>query len=242
MLPLSHAYVSTKVTGRKSPLLVFGSVLPDIASTSKQEISREEIHNSPKKFYDFVKTNFPDLVDLAVGVRLHSDVGKGADFYSDDNDTGFAKIEGRKIMADIKKLLDTDDEKIALSLAHSFIEAGVDLNLSDSHPEMRELFSDCMRELDLNRVNDCLSNFLAIDTKVVLKELKFFKTFLNPERLSSAERMIDGIVSLIEMRFGKTVESTLTLQILLGAKELTKDSYLNYLDEAVAKIKNVFQN
>src|SRR3989344_1230866 len=97
MLPLSHIYVSTKVTRRKSPLLVFGSVLPDVSWTSKSEIGRDQIHYTPKELYEYISKNCPQLKDLALGVRLHSNVDKGADYYSDDLDVGFAKVEGRKI-------------------------------------------------------------------------------------------------------------------------------------------------
>jgi len=83
MLPLAHIYVSTKVTERKNPHLLTGSVIPDISLTSSGYISKENFHDTPKKFYNFVKSNYPKFTDFALGVSLHSYVGRGADYYCD---------------------------------------------------------------------------------------------------------------------------------------------------------------
>lgn len=238
MLPLSHVYVSTKLTGRKSPLLVFGSVLPDIATISRQEISRDQIHYAPEKFFDFVKANFPDLIDLALGVRLHSNIGRGADYYSDDGDVGFAKIEGEKIVGEVKCLLSTDDQRVALGLAHNFVEAGVDLNLKDFYPEILTIYYDGLNGVDLMVVANCLSRYLGLNEDQILEELNYFCKILSPKHFSSVEQMVGGIVvPLIEIKLGKKVGSVLARQILLMAKKNVEDKYLGYLDEAVSQMR-----
>ncbi len=242
MGPLSHVYVSTKVTGRKTPLLVFGSILPDIATTSKEEISRDEIHYSPQKFYDFVQDNFPDLLDLAWGVSLHSHINNGADYYSDDNEVGFAKVEGRKITQEVKKLLGTDDEMVGLMLAHNFIEGGVDLNIRDFQPEIWQIYYDSLNKLEWSAIVRCLSKYLNIAEERIQKELQFFVDFLSPEHLSSVDQCIDGmLIPFFELKFSKKVDPNLAKQILLSAKEITKDKYLGFLDNAVAKMRIDFR-
>ena len=110
MFPLSHIYISTKVTGRSSPLLVIGSVLPDLATISSEGyLIGEKIHNSPMEFFAFVDSKYNNLVSLAIGVVLHSQVGRGADFYSDDEKVGYAVAEGKKVTADVAKLLNMDE-------------------------------------------------------------------------------------------------------------------------------------
>ena len=116
MFALSHIYVSTKVLNRTSNLLVFGSISPDVAWFTKSHIGAKDIHGNPKKFFDFIKLNYPDLIDLAIGVRLHSNIDKGADYYSDDNKTGFAKIEGKKIQYDVSKLSDLKSNPLIVNL------------------------------------------------------------------------------------------------------------------------------
>jgi len=237
MLPLSHTYVSIQVTGKKNALLVFGSVLPDIATTSKNKISRDKIHSSPKEFYDFVKNHYPSLIDLAFGVRLHSNIGKGADYYSDDSKVGFANLEGRKITGQVKKLLSTDDEKLGLGLAHNFIEAGVDLNLKDLHPEIFDIYSKSFKEINLQIIADCLSEYLGLKKEKTLKELRNFIDFLSPEHFSSINNMVRIIASLVEIKFGKTVSPAETKRILMNAKSITKDSSMKFLDGVVERMK-----
>lgn len=151
MFALSHIYVSTRVTGRSDPLLVFGSVLPDIAWTSSSAIGRDEIHNSPQKFYDFVKLKYPEFVDLAIGVKLHSQVGKGADFFSDGDagNEGFAYKEGKTVESRVAVLLGGEMGKQSKVLSHNFIEAAVDLNLYESKPEMFDVYKNAIENIDL---------------------------------------------------------------------------------------------
>jgi len=136
MFPLSHIFVSTVTTKRKDPLLVFGSVLPDVSWTSKSEIGRDQIHYAPRELYEYISKNKPELIDLALGVKLHSNVDKGADYYSDDTETGFAKVEGRKIEDDVARMLNEEKGERTLGTAHSFIEASVDILLNRAKPEI----------------------------------------------------------------------------------------------------------
>lgn len=238
MFALSHVYISTKVTGRKSDLLVFGSVLPDIATTSKGELARDEIHYSPMKFFNFVKSKHGDLLDLAIGVRLHSNVNKGADFYSDDTKTGYAKLEGKKINADVSRLLGVGEDKISLGAAHNFIEGAVDLNLIDSHPHLLSIYKHSVEHCDLQKITECLSEYLKKDKNLILKEVKHFIDFLSPEHLSSPELMTKGIaVPLIDLRLGKKVDFQETLEILKKAESLTKETYLDFLNKTVRQMR-----
>lgn len=238
MLPLSHTYVSIKVAERKSDLLVFGSTLPDIATTSKGELTREEIHYSPVKFLNFVKANQSDLLDLAIGVRLHSHVDKGADFYSDDTETGYAKLEGKKINTEAAKLLGVEEGEASLIAAHNFIEGAVDLNLVDSHPRLLLIYKHSLENCDLEKITACLSEYLKKDRKLVLKEIKHFINFLSPEHLSSPKALTESIVlPLIELRYDKKVDLLKALKVLNRAKSLTKESYLDFLNRAIKRMR-----
>ncbi len=134
MFPLSHIYVSTKVAGKESDLLILGSVIPDLAWFS--EPLRDALHSSPAEFWDFVKDKYPDSLDLALGVKLHSQINKGADYYSDDNEIGYAKINGRKIIKKVTEVLNIEEGQQALGLSHSFIEAAIDLLLAEKNSSL----------------------------------------------------------------------------------------------------------
>lgn len=224
-------------------MLIFGSVLPDIANIFEEEVAKTKIHYSPVEFYDFVKNNYPDLLDLALGVKLHSNVGKGADFYSDDMEVGFAKIEGRKIVNRVKKLLGIEDDKISLVLAHNFIEAGVDLNIAEINSDIYKLYFVVINGLDFSETEECLAAYLSFEKNLISEDLKKFLNFLNPINLASAEKMVNGmILPLINLKFEKSADRAETMNILLESKNLVKDKYLGFLNDAVEKMKIDFKN
>lgn len=242
MLPLSHIYVSTKVTKRKSPLLVFGSVLPDVSWTSTSEIGRDQIHYAPKELYGYVVKNCPQLMDLALGVRLHSNIDKGADYYSDDLEIGFAKIEGRKIESKTADLLGEEKSEKSLVLAHNFIEASVDILLNESRPEILELYRKSVESINLDEISLCLSKYLHLDKEVVSSEIGRFLNFVGPVAYVSKESLVDRMLVLVKQRRGKDVDRDRTEKILQEAAELMKDKYQGYLDNAIENMRKDFSD
>jgi len=237
MLPLAHTYVSTKVTGRQTQLLVFGGILPDISSFSTV-IDRSKIHYAPREFYNYFKTHSPSLIDLAIGVRLHSHIDRGADYYCDNGKIGFAMIEGKKIINQTKALLDTGNPTGNLINAHHFIEEAVDLMLAESHPEILITYSKSINNLDLKLISKYLSEYLGLTQQTVLNELHSFISYLSPENLSSAKRVVQYLAApLLKIRYQKEIDQALALQIIEKTKENIKDRYLGWLNNAVANMK-----
>ena len=242
MFPLSHVYVSTKVMGRKSHLLVFGSILPDVSWSSRSAIGRDQIHYAPKKFYEFVIENFPDLKDLGIGVRLHSQIDKGADYYSDDEMVGFAKIEGKKIQEEVAKLLDIQDPVASLVVAHNFIEAGVDLNVRENFLDVWELYKRVMAEVDLKSISQCLAKYLDLKENIVLDELNEFCQFVSPQHLSTLESMVQGmVVPMGKVRWNKEVDAKAAEEILKKAKQIVENRFREFLDGAADQMKVDFK-
>lgn len=240
MLPLSHIYVSTKVTKRKSPLLVFGSVLPDVSWTSTNEIGRDQIHYAPKELYEYVVKNCSQLMDLALGVRLHSNIDRGADYYSDDLEIGFAKVEGRKIEDETANLLGEEKSEKSLVFAHNFIEASVDILLNESRPEILELYRKSVESIDLDEISLCLSKYLHLDKEVVSSEIGRFLNFVGPVAYVSKESLVDRMLVLVKQRRGKDVDRDGTEKILQKAVELMRDKYQGYLDNTIENMQKDF--
>lgn len=240
MLPLSHTYVSIKATGQKSPLLILGSILPDISTTSVQQIGRDQIHNSPKEFADFINTNYPLLADMGLGVRLHSQVSGGADFYSDDLKQGYAKIEGDKISADVANLLEIPRGDVSLVLAHNFIEMAVDLHLYKNQREIWNIYDEGIQgvKTELPAISECMGIYLKLEQGIVLKELNNLIEFLSPQNLTSKEIAVENVaLPLIKIRFNKNVSVEKTLEIADKALQITEPTYLNYLNNTVIAVK-----
>jgi len=240
MFVLSHLYVSRGVIGQTSDLLALGSVLPDISSLVPDKFSRGDIHESPGKIYDFIKSKYPNLVDLAIGINLHCLRSKGADYYSDDDKTGYARIEGRRIETEVARLLRIAKSHTSFILAHNFIEAGIDLNLLGSHPELITWYQKAIKT-DRRPIIDCLSEYSQKDSATVEKALQTFFSILSPDNLRSTENITKNIIGkLIEIRLRITVNENQSRSILEKAKAIVHPNYLTFLDNVVQKMKSDF--
>ncbi len=240
MFPLSHIYVSTKATNKTTSLLIIGSFLPDMAWMPLLQDAKNKIHNSPKELSDFINTNYPYLSDLALGVRLHSQVNGGADFYSDDLNVGYAKIEGEKISANVADLLEIPKGDISLVLAHNFIELAVDLHLYQNHKEIWDLYSSATRETkkDLSKIAECLGGYLKLIPELTLNELNNFIKSFDPKNITTKEIATKTVVlPLIKLKFKKDVSEDVALNILNKALKITRPTYQQFLDYATAEVK-----
>ncbi|PIS14780.1 hypothetical protein COT64_00800 [Candidatus Shapirobacteria bacterium CG09_land_8_20_14_0_10_39_12] len=241
MFPLSHIYVSTKVAEKESDLLVLGSVIPDLAWFS--ESLRNVLHNTPSEFWDFVKDKYPDSLDLALGVKLHSQINKGADYYSDDDETGYAKVNGRKIIKIVTKALGIEEGQQALVLSHNFIEAAIDLLLAESVPSLPKVYRRAIDSEANHQAAIVVSAFLDKEVALVDAEMKKLFDFLSPENISFLMGVCSNAVApFLERTLGKKLNLKQILNVLKKSKELINDSYLSFLNETVKKMKIDFQD
>lgn len=239
MGPLTHIYISQKVTGKNDDFVNLGSVFPDIATTSLGKIDRIKIHDSPNLFSDFIVNKYPESKNFALGYQLHSPTNYGADFYSDDSQLGYAKIEGRKISQSVAQLLDIEDGEISIVLAHNFIELALDLHLTSQYPNLLIDYQNCLKEPIIQKILPSLSDYLKVDQKLLKNEFDNFINFLSPKFYQSLETVTQNIIlKLIEFVFKKRASLGKALEITNQAVNITQPTYQEFLDETIRKIKD----
>lgn len=237
MLPLSHVYVSTQVTGRETPLLILGSVLPDVSWNPGSMITRDKIHDAPNEFYEYISTNKKHLLDLAIGVRLHTHIDKGADFYSDGlNYDGFAYIEGAKLEPDIVKMLG-QSSIMSKVLSHNFIEAGIDLLLLENKPHLLEIYKKSVDNVNVEEIAEDLSNHLDLDPSIISSEINEFLEFFGPKAYTTEENFVTGSAHLVNKRTAHETKHEEVATILNSSKEIMKNKYENLLNNAIEKMR-----
>lgn len=241
MLPLAHTYINFKLTGRKTPALIVGGILPDISSTSDEKLPRNLLHNDPERFYAFVSAKYPQLLPLALGVVWHSQINHGADFYSDNHQTGYAYRLGRSLVTAVAKLLKREPDDVSAVLAHKFIEAGVDLNLSQNQPEILALYRASVEAIDRRQVAQCLSDYFAVSSETAKQSLDKLLSILAPKNFISADPLVTGaILPLIKIRQKQDVEAALTLELVKRGVSLTTSTYLEFLNTTVENMRRDF--
>lgn len=235
MFPLAHIYVSTKVAEKENGLLVLGSVIPDLAWFSGP--LKGALHNQPDEFWDFVKEKYPDSLDLALGVKLRSQVGKGADYYSDDEIIGYAKINGQKIVKRVAMAFGITEGQQALGFSHNFIEAAVDLHLARKFPSLIEIYKTAIDGEWVEKVANVISDYLDKDNTLVKVELGELFALFSPENISTAKGVCSGpVASYLETILQKKLNYDQILDVINQAQGLTKDSFMTFLNETAKEI------
>lgn len=238
MFPLTHAYLSTRVFKKKTPLFIFGGIVPDLTWSSKGSIPTK-IHDFPMEFYLFLKKNHKNMSELGLGSVLHNDQN-GADYYSHHFEGGYAMVKGKKISGEVARLLGIEEGKDSLVSAHSFIEAAIDSHVLKRHPDVLELYTVAFKSMNLSKVARCISEFLKIDNKVALSELKFFAENFKPENVKSLEGYAFEVTPAFYAKIkGIKLDKEETFRIMKKAETSTNDC-LGFLDEVIGKMRKDF--
>lgn len=240
MFAFAHAFVAIKVLGSYNPVLLFGAILPDYIWNSQTIRYQRNIHYDPFGFYIFIKRNYKTLLPLAKGVLLHSDISHGLDWYSDDNDIGYAMILGKQLMSKTQKAFKLDSIKAA-DFSHNFVEAALDLILAEKNPKLAQRLSKIKNVVFFSKIDEALSvfsNSSLIETRQAIDGL--FKFYLR-KNLQSEESIVSTCLATIaKNRFNvddKKISEKLT-PILKRAKSLVYPTYEQFLDQTISSMKH----
>lgn len=242
MAPLTHIYLASKAAQSKNTNLLFGSVLPDIAWTSLRKIDPERIHNAPgpDMLFSFMEQQYPQMLNLAIGVKLHSNEG-GGDFYSHAFDDKYAYRLGRGLLPEVADLLDFDDPDKGFNISHNLIEAALDMHILEDAPDTLELYKHVLQTTDLELTGEILAKYLQLDQKDVAKEVEFFIELFGPESVSSKKAMTENfLMRWVKIAYGKDVDLQETIAIVDKAILLTKESYNPLLNTAIINMQKQF--
>jgi len=241
MLPLSHTYISINVVGRKDPFLLVGSVIPDITTTSKGVIKRDLIHNSPFDFYNFVKENYPKALDLGLGLLLHCEQSKGADYYSDDFEIGYAYLNGKILDAEVKRMFGVDDSEDQHVFSHNLIEIALDLLIGKEFPNTADAYVDAQNSLDKKLLVEILSSYLKQNADVIEKEIDNFMSTLSKDNLLDKDKMIEEVtLPLVKMRMDSDIRKEDVMRLIDRALEIIQDTHKDFLNTVVKEMKSTF--
>jgi hypothetical protein len=231
MFPLAHVYFSTKVSRRKSNLLLTGSILPDIAWTSKTLMDPLKIHGSAETLIAYLDSNKPEMSDLGEGIKLHLEL----DYFAFDYNGGYAINNAEKINDEVSSLLGIENGKDSLMMARNIIEAAVDLNLKDKIPEVLKLYQEIYKNMQTGQILQFLSDYLRISVETAEKEFNFFHSFINPLNLELSEKgYIENVLTpIFHIKFHKKPDFEGTFKLLQKTREITKPTFENMLSEAI---------
>lgn len=240
MFPLVHIYTATQVSKKRTPLLVIGSVIPDVVWVNREKIPPEKLHDNLDDFYSYVESKHEDMLDLALGMMLHSNK-IGADLYSHSYKGGYSYIKGKEILSDVANLVKTDNSKKFSDLSHNFIEASLDLLLYSDRPEILDLYKKSLTNVDFDKISALFSEYTGIEEKFLLQNIQLLFSLVKPEYLASEMSFANNVLpKMIEIGFNQKVNKAEVLKILQKSVKITKSDYKDLLMSTISMMQKDF--
>ncbi len=180
MLPHTHAYAAREITGRDAPLLIYGSMLPDLPATCSGLFEYYEIDEGALAFREWLRQKEPASADLALGAMLHErHCGIDRLNHGQKKDGWAYALSEQHLAADVARAYGMDG-LTGKVLGHGFIESGVAFHLTHAHPEIIDLVHATVDGVDLEQVAKHLAAFYGqrrdkpLEAGAVLADLQDF--------------------------------------------------------------------
>lgn len=232
MFPLTHLYCTARITSSSDHLLIYGSIFPDVPITGL--VNWEKMKNETERFSGYIKKNCPELFNFAEGLLFHEEPNGIDRFVHGEN--GYAYINGREILDEIKKVFHKD----SLDVSHSFIEFAVEFKLSQENPKLQDEMKKILELVnkDINKIAKAFGEHFKLDFNETSEKIKEFNEFLLTMDLSSQAKAIKSYTHLTN-KLRKTNASEKDIGYLLEkAIGVIKKNYETFLQEVIIKCKN----
>lgn len=245
MFPLSHIHLATALTKNTDPFLILGSVIPDGAWLYPHIFPREEIHDNPLKFQDYITLNFPEHLCFSTGVTLHSQVNQGADFYSDNLKNGFAMKHAELLTDKVGKYLEIENKFDAILKSHNFIEAAVDLLLANKYPQATKFYHQACNQNNFQTIAEIIKKLqprALLTTQEVMIALHKLFDQLSAQNLANKELMVSRVLTpLIQLNSKSIVKEQYVAEILEDAITCAQSEWEIWIDYAISEMRITFK-
>lgn len=178
---LGHNYIAYKILGKINNQTLIGSHIPDFVPFLPSSIfSFDQIHENHEDFLTFIKSNYPELIDLPLCMMAHS-VKYGADEYNRSIDNWLLK-QDENLINEISQMI-VDASGVSFEIAkgprlHNYLWCGVDLYIiKNDLDKIATQLAQVSTKIDFILVSKVLSEFYDKNQKKVLQNLqKHFET------------------------------------------------------------------
>ena len=237
MYPLTHIYAVQKIFNRNNNLLNLGSIFPDMCLVGISD--RRTSHTNGIKLLSFIKNNYPELKDFALGYLTHAESPACLDFYCDGQyheKDGYAFIQSRPLIENAAIALNITKERAEIR-AHNLIEMAIEILLVRKCPDLIE---DCENIIEFikndQKLNEALGKFFSKTPENIKNaQLKFFNLLeiKNP----IPETMAAAFAVSTKIKENVDINQVATANLIEKAMYIIKDEYEDFMDKSIEKIK-----
>lgn len=225
----THSYLASKITDSEEPLVLLGSMLPDLAITGV--ISWEQgLHGAEAdfQFTEFIEQNYPAFINLAKGVHAHNVVD---DFTHLDykGKPGYAFQNNKELVLLVGNFYELDEEK-AKSKAHNFIESSVDIQLINDMPEIQTKLRMAINQIEREKIAKILAEFLRKDRQKIFEALNIYLELFTKYDFSKQGEWVSFWIDLEKYMKLKNIGNGKRTQLLNKANEATEKTYKAFIN------------
>lgn len=231
MFPLTHIYCTKRIVENASPLLLFGSIFPDIEAIGLFEYGT--INNNAVEFSEHIKHNYPELTDFAEGLLFHEEP-KGIDRFV-HGEKGYAYVKGREIVPFVEKHFSEG----ALEKSHNYIELAIQVLLVEKHPEIQvELHAvlESSRKVS-SKISDALNEFFHVNKDKTMDSIQLQDELLSTMDFSTIEKAVEWYVNLSNRLRNANYSKDVITAILGKAIEAVKEDYEDFIEKIIVECK-----
>lgn len=241
MFPHAHAYATKEITGRSDSLLIYGSILPDIAITKILEWNA--ISTKAEDFRNWLISKDNAYIDLGLGMMLH-EFPFGIDRFTHTSykgNQGYAIEKSKLLIKDVAFCLDVTLDQAGV-FAHRLIELGVEFLVIKDNPWVVELVRTSVNTVDMKIIAQYFSQYYGTKEDDTNKAFTaYHQALLEPDYCT-----IDGIVetrdSMVRDLFGISIDKDKTRAVIIKSVEVVAPDYKDFISYAIEMCKNDIEN
>jgi hypothetical protein len=231
MFPHTHVYFTKELINKTDALLIYGSVLPDIAITGI--LDGETIADKAEEFKKWLDKKDTNFSSLGLGMITHNKLDNPT-HKNPDGSPGYAVEKAKPIIQDVATCCNLDLEK-AKVLAHNFIEAAVEILMLQNHPSLTRLLQDSIKKIDINTCVKYFSEFYRTDIINTKKAFEEYNSFLIGPSYYSVNTTKEILAGLIKKIFRREVDKDKVGKILEESILLVSPTYKEFIDNTINK-------
>ncbi len=233
----AHSFIASKLYKSEDPLLLIGSIIPDIAVV-KIITWDKGLHGEKnvKKFRKFIEKHL-SFTNLLNGIIAHNILDNFTHIEYHQK-PGFAFQNTEKITKSVMKYYGLS-KKRAKGITHNYIESAVDILILKQHPKIQDNLKLAIKKTDKQILANLLGLYFHIDQYKFSDALtNFFDEFTKYD-FSKEENWIyfwGDLEKLLSLKDTKTKERE---ELLNQSLELVKNTYKDFIDYSLLKGKTL---
>jgi hypothetical protein len=239
MFPITHIWFAEKVMGFRDSSLVLGAIFPDIVITGCLDYM--QTHYCGFELYHKLGGS---RSAFAKAMITHTIYPKGLDYYGDEcYQSGYKGYCFQKGQSIVNQVIDACNipESFGLWKAHNFIEMGIELNITNSHPSLVDALNDAFRDKEaIEQVAGAIEDHFHLSKNEVVESYKRFSQYIELDK-SDCYTMAEKYNLQMQSKHNIQINVDKAAAVINSCRSLVKDDFDEFIQTCGREVKNMLE-